>query len=102
MATFWRVGLYCLMPDHLHLFCTPAMWPPEPVKKWIAYWKNMAMRKAGLRSSPWQENFWDTQIRDYAHFVEKMTYVRLNPVRRELATAAEDWPYTRELNVIRW
>ena len=102
MADRWRVGLYCLMPDHLHLFCTPGTQPPESLRLWVTFWKTMALRKAGLQASPWQENFWDTQIRDSAHYVEKMSYVRHNPVEKGLANTFEDWPYTGELHAIRW
>lgn len=102
MADRWRVGLYCLMPDHLHLFCTPGIWPPESLTTWVSFWKTMALRKAGQSSSPWQENFWDTQIRDRAHYDEKMSYVRRNPVEKGLADTFEAWPYTGELHTIRW
>jgi REP element-mobilizing transposase RayT len=39
-ANFWRVGRYVIMPDHIHLFCAPNMFPPQPLKKWIGYWRN--------------------------------------------------------------
>jgi hypothetical protein len=39
-ANFWRVGRYVIMPDHIHLFCAPNTFPPQPLKKWIEYWRN--------------------------------------------------------------
>ncbi|MBN1269698.1 MAG: hypothetical protein JXB04_08935, partial [Kiritimatiellae bacterium] len=50
----------------------------------------------------WQRDVWDTQMRDYAHYVEKCAYVERNPVRRGLVQRPEDWPYRGELHVIRW
>jgi putative transposase len=44
-ADHWRVGFYLLMPDHIHLFCSPARHPPSPLNKWITYWKSLASRK---------------------------------------------------------
>src|SRR6266480_3914535 len=29
-ANFWRVGRYVIMPDHIHLFCAPNTFPPQP------------------------------------------------------------------------
>ena len=31
-ANFWRVGRYVIMPDHVHLFCAPNTFPPQPLK----------------------------------------------------------------------
>ena len=31
-ANFWRVGRYVIMPDHIHMFCAPNTFPPQPLK----------------------------------------------------------------------
>jgi putative transposase len=33
-ADHWLVGRWVAMPDHLHLFCAPAMAPATPVASW--------------------------------------------------------------------
>jgi hypothetical protein len=43
-ATFWNVGRYVIMPDHIHLFCAPNTLTAEPLKKWISFWKNHVTR----------------------------------------------------------
>jgi REP element-mobilizing transposase RayT len=63
--------------------------PPDAVTKPSRTWK-------------WQSDCWDTQIRSGTHYHEKWEYVRLNPVRKELVTTPEDWPWQRELSVLRW
>lgn len=40
----WLVGRYIVMPDHVHLFCAPAVPEAENVKKWAAYWKGLVSR----------------------------------------------------------
>src|SRR5947199_6954208 len=30
-ATFWCVGRYVIMPDHIHLFCGPNTFPAQPL-----------------------------------------------------------------------
>jgi len=59
--------------------------------------------RGGTRpSSLWQRDCWDTQMRSHDHYVEKLHYVRHNPVRKGLAQDAEDWPHQGCLHVIRW
>jgi putative transposase len=36
-ANFWRVGRYVIMPNHIHLFCAPNTFPPQPLKSWMSY-----------------------------------------------------------------
>jgi len=36
-AEAWSVGRYVVMPDHLHLFCAPAVFPTEPLMQWVRY-----------------------------------------------------------------
>jgi len=43
-ATFWCVGRYVILPEHIHLFCAPNTFPPQPLKNWISFWKNHVTR----------------------------------------------------------
>ena len=43
----------------------------------------------------------DLQIRNIDHYNEKLSYMRENPVRRELVARNEDWPYQGKINIIR-
>jgi putative transposase len=40
-ATHWLVGRYVIMPDHLHLFCSPGTVPAQPFNPWMRYWQNL-------------------------------------------------------------
>ena len=40
-----------------------------------------------------QENFWDTRLRDEAHYSEKFRYICNNPVRKGLCQMAREWPH---------
>ncbi|MCS7338688.1 MAG: hypothetical protein NZ739_10720 [Verrucomicrobiae bacterium] len=44
IANHWLVGRYVIMPDHVHLFCSPATWPRMPLKNWVSYWKSLVTR----------------------------------------------------------
>ena len=50
----------------------------------------------------WQPNCWDTQMRNSEHYHDKWEYVRQNPVRKELVSTPDDWPWQGVLNVLEW
>jgi putative transposase len=103
-SNFWRVGRYVIMPDHIHLFCAPNTFPPQPLKKWIEYWRNQVTRAWPHRTQVpiWQREFWDRQLRRSESYAEKWQYALNNPVRQGHVCRAEDWPYQGELNVLEW
>ena len=41
-ADTWLVGHYLLMPDHLHLFCSPRDLQFS-LSQWIGYWKSASI-----------------------------------------------------------
>ena len=98
----WRVGLYLLMPDHVHLFCVPGVEDPESVSDWAAYWKRLSGLRESCLTGVWQRDVWDTQMRTLAHYEEKLSYVRMNPVRKGLASRPEEWPFSGTVNNIFW
>jgi REP element-mobilizing transposase RayT len=102
-ASFWHVGRFMVLPDHVHLFCAPATMPPHPLGRWITYWKRLVKaRWTGTGACAWQKDFWDTQVRSAKGYEEKWEYVRNNPVRHRLVAAPEHWPYQGQLNVLPW
>ena len=103
-ANFWRVGRYVIMPDQIHLFCTPNAFPPTTLAKWIEFWRNHVTRARPNRADLpiWQSEFWDRQLRRSESYGEKWQYVSNNPVRHGYVYRTEDWPYQGELNVLEW
>lgn len=100
----WLVGRYVIMPDYIHLFCAPGVFPAEPLKQWVRFWKNLASRN-WLRPNEqpiWQRDFWDTQLRRHENYDSKWDYVIENPVRAGLVGKSEDWPFRGELNLLPW
>jgi len=103
-ATFWCVGRYVILPEHIHLFCAPNTFPPQPLKNWISFWKNHLTRSWPNRDQIplWQPEYWDCQLRRGESYGEKWAYVENNPVRHGNVTDPEEWPYRGELNVLEW
>lgn len=103
-ATYWLVGRYLLMPDHIHLFCAPATFPPTPVRDWCKYWKSLASRRWPRQEERplWQVDIWDRQLRRGESYREKWEYVSANPLEKKLVKKIEDWPYQGEMHKLAW
>ena len=99
----WNVGRYVILPDHIHLFCSPAIREAENVASWATYWKRAVSRLLPEQLHPiWQRDCWDTQLRGHESYGEKWAYVRDNPMRAGLVENVDDWPFQGELNILRW
>ncbi|QBG46429.1 hypothetical protein EGM51_03090 [Verrucomicrobia bacterium S94] len=85
------VYLLVLMPDHLHTImsfsCQTGMQKP------LANWKRYTCIKRGIK---WQRDFFDHRLRNDESYMEKASYIRMNPVRAGLCEKPEDWPYIWE------
>jgi len=101
-TTQWKVGRYVVMPDHIHLFCSPAQRDAENIAKWVAYWKRLVSRKLPDLKPIWQRDCWDTQLRSHESYSEKWAYVRNNPVRAGLVADADDWQYQGTVRHLLW
>ena len=90
------VGIYILMPDHLHLFVTFDPASDMTLGPWVKSLKNAlskAIRDNGLEAPHWQKGFFDHVLRSEESAVEKWTYVQANAVRAGLVPRECDWPY---------
>jgi putative transposase len=101
-ADAWHAGDYVVMPDHVHVFCTPGTHEPLGVKAWAEYWKRLAGEFLPALQGVFQWECWDTQMRSRGHYCRKLEYVRQNPVRAGLVTAPDAWPYRGRVHGIWW
>jgi REP element-mobilizing transposase RayT len=103
-ARAWQIGRYLIMPDHIHLFCSPRTDEFVPIGKWIRFWKSIVSRSwPRPENQPiWQKSFWDTQLRSGERYDEKWEYIRNNPVRAGLCAQSDDWRWQGELNIFDW
>ena len=89
------------MPDHVHLFVRG----PDDFRlgAWIGMLKQ-ALAKRIVSSENhlpiWQRGFFDHLLRSNESYSQKWEYVQQNPVRAELVSKAEDWPYSGEIAII--
>jgi REP element-mobilizing transposase RayT len=103
-ASTWRIGRYVIMPNHIHMFCSPGLREFPVLKKWVTYWKSLSAGKWPYPEDGkvWQRDCWDRQLRSGESYAEKWEYVRRNPVRAGLVGEPEGWPWQGELNVLEW
>jgi hypothetical protein len=56
------------------------------------------MRQQEIPAPHWQKGFFDHVLRSSESYDEKWQYVLQNPVRAELVSRNEDWPYQEEIH----
>jgi len=100
-ATAWRVGVYVLMPDHVHLFAIPGE-PELDLERWVRFWKSVFSKTHRDHAHRWEPDHWDARMRTREQYVEKLDYVLHNPVRHGLAKSPDEWPFHGEIHSIVW
>ena len=91
----WRLALFLVMPDHIHFIVHIPVGGegsrrPTTLASVVSDFKHAVSRRFGIC---FQCDFWDTRLRDDAHYVEKFRYICNNPVRKGLCAIARDWPH---------
>jgi putative transposase len=90
----YRMQAWVIMPNHIHLVVDVR---DVPLVKLINGWKGKSSREAnkllGRSGKFWQEDYYDTLVRDEAHLKRAIRYTEQNPVKAYLAKAAREWPW---------
>ncbi len=87
---------YVLMPDHWHAL----IWTGYPltVSQVIHDVKKVSARRLherrGTEGAVWQHQFWARFVRHEKEFCDRLQYMHLNPVRKNLVRRAEEWRWS--------
>ena len=93
MQHLWFLSLLTVMPDHIHLL---AHIPDgHALATVIGSWKHYLSHKYNIE---FQKDFFDTRIRNAAHYAEKWDYIVRNPVARGLVATPREWPHVIAFN----
>jgi len=85
---------FVVMPDHVHALLTPAAaLSLERAVQFIKGGFSYRLRKAE-KIQVWQESFTNHRIRDVEDYERHCEYVRMNPVRANLARDAVAYPFS--------
>jgi putative transposase len=100
----WMVGRWVVMPDHLHLFCAPAIAPAMPVASWARFWRSQVTRRWPYPGEKpiWQRDFFDRRLRGGESYHQKWRYLWENPIKAGMVNRPEDWQHQGEMNVLAW
>jgi Transposase IS200 like len=82
------------MPNHLHAIVDVWQTPLSVLtKKWKGASSRLANRVLGRSGQFWQEDYWDTLMRDADHLARAVRYVENNPTKARLMRDPKAWPW---------
>ncbi len=91
----YRLIAWTIMPNHVHVLIE--VMAEQSIGNVVSSWKRFSARMANRvlgRSGPfWQDDYWDTYIRNERHFESALSYIANNPVKAGLAKTPADWPW---------
>jgi REP element-mobilizing transposase RayT len=89
----YRMQAWVIMPNHVHLVVE--VWD-VPLTKLVNNWKGRISRLGNIilrrQGKFWQEDYYDTIIRDEAHLKRAIRYTEKNPVKALLVKSEREWP----------
>ena len=88
-----RVYGYVVMPSHVHLLLSET---DEKLLSTAIQGLKISVAKLAKAECAkfWQKRYYDTNLRSYEKFVEKLRYAHRNPVRAGLVKKPEDWKWS--------
>jgi putative transposase len=91
----YRLIAWTIMPNHVHVLVEPLgdHRLGDIVSSWKRYSARMANRVLGRAGAFWQDDYWDTYVRNEEHFNRAVDYIGNNPVKAGLAGSAASWPW---------
>jgi putative transposase len=86
---------FVVMPDHFHLILTPTGITLERAMQFVKGGFSFRLNKTlKVKREVWQSSFLDRRVRDSLEYQRFKDYIWQNPVKRFLAAAPEQYPYS--------
>ncbi|SJZ84889.1 REP element-mobilizing transposase RayT [Enhydrobacter aerosaccus] len=92
----YRLFAWTIMPNHVHARIAPqhGFRLGEIVSSWKRFTARAANRELCRSGAFWQDDYWDTYIRNERHFESTIAYIENNAVKAGLAARPSDWPWS--------
>ena len=93
-----RLFCYCIMPDHVHILLSLDDNYKKSLQNWVSAFKRYTARVVNnlFGISPlWQRNFYDHVVRKEDPLVKIAEYIVNNPVRKEIVSHWQEYPYSK-------
>jgi len=100
-----KLYCYCIMPDHLHALISLTETYQKSLQNWITAFKRHTTRVVNelFGINPlWQKNFYDHIVRKEESLLKIAEYIVNNPVRKGIASAWEDYPFSKMVDPLPW
>jgi|SRR5580658_330659 len=86
---------FVVMPNHIHVLCTPVISLPELVRRVKGPTAFLANGTLGRRGEKfWQDEFFDRMVRNDGEFSRIQRYIEWNPVKAGLAASPEEFRWS--------
>jgi putative transposase len=85
---------FVLMPNHFHLLITPVLSLERALQLIKGGFSFRAKKELAFGGEIWEKSFYDRRVRDVDDYFAYRHYIHQNPVKRGLAAAAEEYPYS--------
>jgi putative transposase len=97
----FKIYIYCLMPDHLHILLNPGD-SNMSVPRFIQTFKSQTgfWYKKQHGTSLWQRGFYDHIVRKNESLIKIAQYILDNPVRKKLVERIEHYPFSEMIDEI--
>jgi REP element-mobilizing transposase RayT len=83
------------MPNHVHVVFQVR---DVPIGRLIGGWKSYTAKEANRvlarEGKLWQEDYWDTYMRDEGQEGRARRYIENNPTKARLVAFSRDWPWS--------
>ncbi|SRR5712692_2309256 len=85
---------FVIMPNHFHLLITPIFTLERALQFIKGGFSYRVKKELGFGGEVWEKSFYDRRVRDVEDYHAFRKYIHVNPVKKGLATAAEEYPYS--------
>jgi REP element-mobilizing transposase RayT len=91
----YELRAWVIMPNHVHLLFKVFDVPmSQLVDAWKGFTAEQANKILGRRGKFWQDEYWDTFMRDDEHERRTRKYIEANPVKAGLVLDGKEWPWS--------
>jgi putative transposase len=93
----YELRAWVIMPNHVHLLFKVFNVPmSQLVDAWKGFTAKQANKVLGRRGKFWQDDYWDTFMRDKEHEGRTRKYIEANPIKAGLMLDGDKWPWGSE------
>lgn len=88
----YELHAWCVMPNHVHvLFKVTSVPTAEILESWKKHTAQRINRLLNRRGTLWEEDYWDTYMRNSEQERKTVRYIESNPVKATLVGDGREW-----------